>query len=114
MTRTLDPLSGGRDGLLMDIRDAYNRHTRALTLRSALIHCDTHTASKQKHAHRKKQSDRDTQDGGKKSYPNLAHDFTASDACCHFQYPTGKYTLIMMVGAPKCCLPVTEALRQSE
>lgn len=30
--------------MLMDIRDAHNhRHTRALTLRGALIHFDTHT-----------------------------------------------------------------------
>lgn len=98
----------------MDIRDAYNRRTRALTLRGALIHCDTHNASNQKHAHRKKQTDRDTQDGGNKSYPNLAHDFTESAACCHFQYPSGKNILIMMEGAPKCCLPVTEALTQPE
>lgn len=61
----------------MYIRDAHNRHTRALVLQGALIHYDTH----QKHAHRK------TDDGNRQPQftTNLARVFTESAARCHFQ-----------------------------
>lgn len=61
-------------GLLMDITDAQDGHTQALTLEGALIHYNTH----QKHAHRRggKDSDADTREGRNKPLThtqNLAH-----------------------------------------
>lgn len=85
----------------MDIRDAHNRQTQALILGGAP---ETRTRkSRPTGTHKTTETSHFT--------TNLAHVFMESAARCHFQYPSGE-TLIVMEGAPKCCLPVTEALRQ--
>lgn len=87
--------------MLMDIRDAHSRHTQALRLGGAP---DTRTRkNRPTGTHKTAETSHFT--------TNLAHVFMESAARCHFQYPSGK-TLIVMEGAPKCCLPVAEALRQ--
>lgn len=106
--------SVGRDGLLMDWRDAHKRHTRALALRGALIHTDTHITSNQKYTHTRK--NRDKHGWGKKSNcPN-------SSPCFHWVRHTLSFSVSVRKKTPSpwrkahqnARLPATEALRQTE
>lgn len=86
--------------MLMDIWDAHNRHTRALTLRGALIHSDTHTENRR--TRRRKQA----------SLPQIEPMLSRNRQHVVIFSIRAEKGLIVMEGAPKCCL--TGALRQPE